>query len=172
MNIKDTYKKIIKPTIILSLILLVVSTALALTYKLTRQEVDKNSELQQTLVLAKEVLPDADEFDVVGEVLIAKNGVGKVVKQASKGYNEDIVLMIGYDNDFVIKGIKVISQAETPGLGTEVESPSFLNQFIDKSAPFSVKKSPDETKIDALSGATISSKAVCDAVNKILGEGK
>jgi electron transport complex protein RnfG len=162
----NVYKDVMRPTLILVAILLVVSTALVFTYKLTRQEIDEKAVLKEKIMMAKELLPEADDFDVAGEVLVAKNGKGKVIQSSSKGYSSDVVLMFGVDMNNNLKGLKIISQQETPGLGTEIETEDFINRFIGKKAPFAVKKVENATKIDALTGATISSKAVCNAINK------
>lgn len=164
----DIYKQIIRPTLILTAIIVVISLLLAITYKVTRQKPDPLKEFRQAKTIAKQLLPQADDFEGKAEYLVAKNGAGRVVKQAAKGYNKDIVIMVGFDNKNTVRGIKILEQEETPGLGTDILKPKFLNQFVNKSAPFSKDFSSQTSKIDALTGATISSKAVINAVNKAM----
>jgi len=88
---------------------------------------------------------------------------------SDKGYNGRIELMVGLDNAGVIKNIEVVSHAETPGLGSKMSTPKFKDQFVGMKLgekPIQVKK--DGGQVDAISGATISSRAFCEAVQKAL----
>lgn len=83
----------------------------------------------------------------------------------NEGFGGKIELIIGILMDGTITGYKIIEQSETPGLGTKVTEPKFSNQFVGKNAytnNFDLKK--DGGEIDAVTGATISSKAVVKAV--------
>lgn len=122
-----------------------------------------------------EVLPGAVNFkkESMGEDKLTKGYdkenqlKGYVVKARSRGYSSAIEVLVGVDLDLNIQGVKVLSQAETPGLGTKVATTKFLNQFIGKSLPaIAVKK--DGGEIDAVTGATISSRAVTNGVKKEL----
>ena len=81
------------------------------------------------------------------------------------GYGGDIVLMVGLTPDFKIVTYKKLEDAETPGLGSNLTSPGFMNQFagMDASTSLSVKK--DGGAVDAITSATITSRAVCGAIN-------
>ncbi len=84
---------------------------------------------------------------------------------STKGYNGLIRLMVGFSDKGEIYNIVVLEQKETPGLGTKMTSNSFLEQFKGRSSgnfDFRVKK--DGGDIDAITGATISSRAFGDAV--------
>ena len=87
----------------------------------------------------------------------------------NKGFSGNISLMVGILADGTIKNISVLQHAETPGLGSKMEEETFKGQFCDKnpaSFNFSVKK--DGGDVDAITAATISSRAFCDAVNRAL----
>jgi len=73
--------------------------------------------------------------------------------------------MVGFTPDFRISTYKKLVATETPGLGTNLSSPAFMKQFagMDATSPLSVKK--DGGKIDAITSATITSRAVCGAIN-------
>ena len=96
---------------------------------------------------------------------------GKVVGYAvtgrdGKGYGGDIVLMVGFKADKkTVVSYKKLEANETPGLGAKLSSPEFADQFkgVDASQPIKVAKSGG--KIQAITSATITSKAVCRAVN-------
>ncbi len=86
------------------------------------------------------------------------------------GYSGLIKIMVGFTPDGTIKNVEVLTQKETPGLGTKMAEPKFKDQFAGKNlAEFEdhnilVKK--DGGVIDAITAATITSRAFCDAVNR------
>ncbi|MBO7287435.1 MAG: RnfABCDGE type electron transport complex subunit G [Bacteroidales bacterium] len=98
------------------------------------------------------------------------NFIGAAVETfTNKGFSGNISLMVGILADGTVKNISVLQHAETPGLGSKMEEETFKGQFNDKnpaSFNFSVKK--DGGDVDAITAATISSRAFCDAVNRAL----
>ena len=92
--------------------------------------------------------------------------MGVAIKtKSSKGYSGDIWLMVGLDTTGTIRNIVVIEHKETPGLGSKMTGEKFLRQFLDvnpTTTDLRVKK--DGGTIDAISGATISSRAFSEAV--------
>ena len=97
--------------------------------------------------------------------------VGYVLEGSGSGYADKIVTLIGLSADLeTINGVSVIKQMETPNLGSKITT-SWVDQYTDKdsSPPLEVVKngsgSPDNNKIDAISGATISSRCLTDIVN-------
>ena len=73
--------------------------------------------------------------------------------------------MVGFLPDGTIKNISVLDIKETPGLGTKMKEPKFLDQFVNKNpADFVLKVKKDGGDVDALTGATISSRAFSSAV--------
>ncbi|MBT3318272.1 MAG: FMN-binding protein [Clostridia bacterium] len=99
--------------------------------------------------------------------------IGVLVVMTSKGYSEDLGLMIGLSKDEYVAGLVLNVGAETPGIGTLVEDSSFTDQFV--GAPFDPpltlvrNESTAQTEIQAVSGATISSRGVMDAINTAVG---
>ncbi len=107
--------------------------------------------------------------------LIGNDTVGIAIENQGLGYAGYVKILTGIDlSNGEITGIEVISQEETPGLGARIVEPLFLDQFIGKSLTnstlvngnFAVVK--DGGDIDAISGATITPRAVCKAVSKSL----
>lgn len=100
-----------------------------------------------------------------------KNGntVGFVFNVTAKGgYGGDISYSVGFNTLGVVTGISILSIEETPGLGMKAKEDTFLNQYVDESGSFVVNKdNPSDTdiKVDAISGATITSRAMTDGVN-------
>jgi len=85
------------------------------------------------------------------------------------GFGGDIGVMVGFDLDKdVLTGIGILTHQETPGLGARITEPAFSNGFKGKplTAVFKVKK--DNGEVDAVSGATYSSRGVCAAVEKCI----
>lgn len=97
-----------------------------------------------------------------GEVV----GYGLIV--FAQGYASKIKLMVVIDKDKTIKGIRVLEQRETPGLGAKISEDWFENQFKEKKAEDLILGED----IEAISGATISSQAVTEAVRKSVEEFK
>ena len=85
--------------------------------------------------------------------------------KSSQGYGGDIVLMVGLSPDMKIVTYRKLVASETPGLGSKLSTPEFMNQFsgMDASTDISVKK--DGGAVEAITSATITSRAVCDAIN-------
>lgn len=98
---------------------------------------------------------------------------GFAVKGVIMGYADNIEMLVGLNaNISEITGIFVLFQKETPGLGNKITEPAWNGQFIGKStaAPLAVRSGQPQTNIDAISGATISSVAVTNIVNTVVGD--
>ncbi|MFQ7748735.1 MAG: RnfABCDGE type electron transport complex subunit G [Eubacteriales bacterium] len=121
------------------------------------------------------VLDSADSFEAQdnGEYYAGiKDGqtVGYVFETESKGYGGTVRVMTGISSEGEITGVVVLSHSETPGLGANAEKEDFRNQYK-QAAPESgieiVKyQTPAEGQIEAMTGATITTKAVTQAVNQ------
>ncbi len=111
-----------------------------------------------------------DDGRVVYKVTDGGSVVGWAVPSETLGFQDKIKLLVGLSPDgSKITGIQVISSLETPGLGDKIKTETFRKQFIGKSAeePVNVVKAGESASnsIDAITGATISSRAVTKAVN-------
>ena len=100
------------------------------------------------------------------EYFIAKKGedtIGYIVQSFGKGYSSYINTLIAVDKDFKVQKINILGHAETPGLGDEIEADSFRGQFKNKDLDHLKVLKTDTTEfIQAISGATISSRAVTE----------
>ena len=151
--------KLMKPIIVLTLICVISSALLGLTYERTK-DIIAAAELQATNDAMAEVLPgssgDFEQLDAGMEniLMAAKDngGAGYVFQIEDTGYGGAYVVMIGMDNDGKITGAKLLEHSETPGLGAKTESADFTGQFVGRD-----KNSLDG--IETISGATISSTA-------------
>ncbi|MCM8791225.1 MAG: RnfABCDGE type electron transport complex subunit G [Candidatus Omnitrophica bacterium] len=171
--------QLVKFGLILGVICLIATLVLAVTYEITKPKIDEQMRLEVQSAL-KRIMPDADSFDAKTlddiEYFEARKGaelVGYCVKVTGFGYGGYIRMIVGMDRSGIIKGVRVLEHQETPGLGSKINEtrpgeaePYFLKQFKGKQArTVSVKKD-----IDAITGATISSRAVTDAISKTATE--
>jgi electron transport complex protein RnfG len=166
----------------LTLISLGAAACLGFVYEFTKKPIEL-SNLNKKLDAIKLVVPEftnnpnsemfklpTGEGDSL-EIYPAKKGdvvVGYAVNTYSKkGFAGTITLMAGFRPDGSILNIKVLEQKETPGLGTKMTEPAFKDQFNDKDpAQFNLKVKKDGGPVDAITAATISSRAFCDAVQR------
>ncbi|MGX8702226.1 FMN-binding protein [Caproiciproducens sp.] len=171
-------KEVLTPALTLFVICLVTAVLLAGTNLMTR---DKIVEINQQSESASRqlVLPSAKAFEDSkdGTYAIGKNGnslAGYVFTTKAKSYGGDLKVMTGIDKDGKITGVILLSIGDTPGLGLNAEKESFRDQYK-KAVPengFEVIKSgaASDTQIEAMTGATITSKAVTACVNDAIKE--
>ncbi|MBI5664622.1 MAG: FMN-binding protein [Nitrospirae bacterium] len=89
--------------------------------------------------------------------------IGYIVEGYGKGYSSFIHILASVDKDFVVKKISILGHGETPGLGDEIQKDYFLNQFEGRTVDtLVVIKGETPDKIQAITGATISSRAVTE----------
>jgi Na+-translocating ferredoxin:NAD+ oxidoreductase subunit G len=167
--------------IALVVISLVASLALGGIYTVTKEPIALAAKAKQVNAI-KEVLPEFDSLfsyktmpatgkDSVTIHLGFKgdNLIGTAIASYSDlGYTAtQIQLMVGILPDQTIKNISVVQQNETPGLGTKMKEPKFKDQFNNiNPAEFKLKVKKDGGDVDAITAATISSRAFCDAVER------
>lgn len=91
---------------------------------------------------------------------------GYVVRVAPNGFGGAIDMMVGVDVSGAVTGVAIVSQSETASLGANCTREDFRAQFTGKTGTLSVSK--DGGEIEALTGATVSSRAVTEGVNTAL----
>lgn len=186
--------KLVKNTLILTTITVISGLALGSVYEVTKEPIARAKEKAKQEA-CQMVYPEADSFEkldvdpeaaanavermetnaTVDEVYAAVmdgRTAGYVVTTTDKdGYGGNIQLSVGIMNDGSVNGVSILSISETAGLGMNATEPKFYNQYTDKLAPsFYVSKDGGTGEpIDAISGATITSRAVTGAVNTALG---
>lgn len=184
--------KILKNTIILTVITLVAGIGLGFVYEITKEPIAQAQEAEKKAAW-QAVFPEADldsfeaaEVDeTAAKQAISDLGVngsvdevctvgedGYVITTTDKdGFGGDIQVTVGITADGTVNGVSILSISETAGLGMRAKEPSFYEQYQGRQAEkFAVSKDGgDGEPIDALSGATITSRAVTGAVNIALG---
>ena len=163
-------KNICKLGIILLLICAISTSLLSLVNSFTLPVIEENNLKAQELA-KKEVLPLAENFEEISDgVYKGTTGnefVGYTVNATTSGYGGAIEMIVGIDKDMAITGVKILTMAETPGLGAKAKDGDFINQFVGKKDGLKLKKSQaGENEINAISGATVTSTAVTNGVLK------
>ncbi len=155
----------------LFLVAFVCSIVLSYVYSFTSPRIaDTQKEL--TLAGLREVMTAQEFVEIIPDTLweaLDSSGTftGIVFRVFPQGYGGSIPITVGLDLDGKITGIRIASAAEglkeTPGLGAKITEKEFIDQFIGKYAPeVPIKK--DGGEIDAITAATISSRAVCNGI--------
>ena len=189
--------KILKNTLILTAITVVAGLLLGVVYGVTKEPIARTQENTKQAAF-RSVLADADSFETVdgldtdaAAALLKENGytsddiaevaegkdasgetIGYVINVTShEGYGGDIELSVGILSDGTVKGIEMLSISETAGHGMKAKEADFKDQFKDKQVEkFTYTKTGEsgDDMIDAISGATITTNAVTNAVDSAL----
>ena len=187
---------IVKNTLILTAITVVSGLLLGVVYDITKEPIAQAQENTKQEAY-RTVLSDASEFETVefdadaAASLLSENGytsdviteiaegtdasgatVGYVISvQSSEAYDGSLTLSVGIASDGTVKGIEMLEISETAGLGMKADEAEFKDQFKDKNVQkFTYTKTGEDgdDKIDAISGATITTNAVTNAVDSAL----
>ena len=188
--------KIIKNTLILTAITVVSGLPLGVVYNVTKEPIAQAQENTKQEAY-RAVLADASSFetldfdaestlslltengytsDTITEVAEGKDNSGETIGyvisvQSSEAYDGTLDLSVGIATDGTVKGVEMLSISETAGLGMKADEAEFKDQYKDKNVEnFTVTKTGEDgdNMIDAISGATITSNAVTNAVNSAL----
>lgn len=186
-------KKIIHDALILTAFTVVLGFLLGLVYGITKEPIAAAEEAKQQAAY-KQVFADADSFaayegfdadkaasvmedngysDEIEDVQTAMdksgNAIGYVITVTAKdGSQANITFSVGIQNDGTVNGYSITSISETPGLGDKAKNEEFYGQFENKQVDsFNVvKQAPSaDNEIEAISGATITSRAMTNGVN-------
>lgn len=164
-------KYILRLTLTLLLITAVVAGLLAFVNELTAGRIDELTR-QKAEQAMREVLPAQDYTPLdaalpqgVTEAYRAGDA-GYVVRVAPNGFGGAIDLMVGVKTDGTVNGVAVIAHSETASLGANCTREEFRAQYAGGAGPFAVGQ--DGGTIEALTGATVTSRAVTDGVNAAL----
>ena len=187
---------IVKNTLILTSITVVSGLLLGVVYDITKEPIAAAQENTKQEAY-RAVLADASSFetldfdaestlslltengytsDTITEVAEGKDNSGETIGyvisvQSSEAYDGTLDLSVGIATDGTVKGVEMLSISETAGLGMKADEAEFKDQYKDKNVEnFTVTKTGEDgdNMIDAISGATITSNAVTNAVNSAL----
>lgn len=173
-------KNILVPTIALFIICLVATTLLAFANSVTAPIIEELA-VKTEMESRKKVCTLATEFSDEASNGISyaigydENGqqLGMIFTTTAKSYGGEILVMTGVDMDGKVTGIELLSINDTAGLGMNATKDDFRSQFLGLVNGIKVMKNSsnhDNNEITALTGATITSQAVADAVNAALAD--
>lgn len=177
---KDNIMQVFK----LFIVCVISAAVLAWVYGFTKGPIEQ-SKKSETLDAIKIVVSGmTDEMSIKDSLIALENDTNKIESYlilnadstvyaysiktyTNLGYGGKILIMIGVDKDFVITGVQPLEFSETPGLGTKMTKDEFKNQFRGKSLlNFNFKVKKDGGDIAAITAATITSRAVGDALTR------
>ena len=166
-------KKEINPMVRLTVTLLAIAAVCSLCLGLVNAvtgPIIQNIQNEKVKAAMAEVLP-ADSYVEIPylnesggpvKAIHMADDKGYVVQVAPSGFGGLIDMMVGVDNEGKCTGVSIVSMKETAGLGAKASKEDFRAQFVGQGVDVAVTK--DGGKIDALTGATITSRAVADGV--------
>ena len=175
---ESAFSSFISPILVLVLICFVVTFALAMAYGITKPIIDKNN-LKESNKAKSELIPEAHgEFENYDGKLVvvqknkiyateaskAVNGSGVVVTVSSNSYGGALTAMVGIDNKGKITKVLVMSAQDTPGIGTKAQDPKQLEQYKGLNDLGSETIKDAKSKVKHITGASISSQAIHEAV--------
>ncbi|MCJ7855885.1 RnfABCDGE type electron transport complex subunit G [Lachnospiraceae bacterium NSJ-143] len=177
-------KQITTPAWKLFVICLVCSLCLGICSEITKEPIAAQAKATQDAAM-EAVLPNASfeemaGFTPVGTVTgvnvgsdASGNTVGYVLSCTTSSFGGPLKMMVGVDLEGTVTGVRILSHADTPGLGALATSPDFYEQYTGKSGTLAVDK--DGGEIVAITSATITSRAVTvgvnDAINWVMENG-
>ena len=170
----SNWNKVFKPIVVLCVICIVITGALAATNAATAPVI-LEATIKAQNEARNELLPEAEgtfskvdgvKVDNVSDVYAADNGTGWVITSNAKGYGGTITVMSAFSPDGKIKQIKITEAAETPGFGSNVtDNKSYWERYAGLDGTKQLVLGQD---VDGWSGATISSKALLRAMNSAI----
>ncbi len=170
----------IKPTLILTLITTLIAALLIVTSNFVKID---DSVLSSILKEKCVMLSGEGEYKIVADWLEAGYAVEKpkavqklilkddgtvLLQVVADGYaKEGLNLLVLMNKDGSVENFLIAEMGETPGLGTKVNNPSYLENFMGKNSPVTIVKGApkNDSEIAAITGATYSSKGVAKAIN-------
>ena len=160
----DTLRRIY-PVVFLTAVVFILVVSLSWTDNLTRDKIAWQEE-QKIKRMLEEMFPGMSEYtyeDEIYTIYIDAEETGYAFLAVGKGYGGKVNILVGLEDEKTLKGISIISQTETPGLGDRITKIFFTDRFARLSLS-DVSLRQDGGQIDAITGATISSEAIIDAV--------
>ncbi len=181
MSTEVPAKEMVKITINLLIIYIIGGVIIAGVYAKTSPIMFIKAKEEKEAAL-KKMIPEADKIEELGTwepyhhhagyyiARVKEEDIGYIVEGFGKGYSSYINVLVALDKDLVVQKVDVLHHAETPGLGDEILNKSFITQYNGKKVEqinLTKDKAPGAA-IEAITGATISSRAVTEGVREAL----
>ncbi len=178
-------KEITRLGIILLIITSIAAAGLGFVNGITEGPIDEQQRLAD-IEARRQVLPEAEDFEqldiqspekyaIITEVFkgtAGGNETGYTLKTVPGGYSGSVEVMIGINSEGVVTGVNIGNHSETPGLGAKASDEAFKGQYTGKTTDYELEViksgTPSDSEIAAISGATITSRAVTSGVNEAI----
>ncbi|MCL2230622.1 MAG: RnfABCDGE type electron transport complex subunit G [Treponema sp.] len=174
-------KYIVKPALTLFITAVIVVAALSVVYNFTKEPIERQKRKTQETVL-KQVIPQASLYteietekkgsmSAVFKALAGNEIIGYIVQLSPEGYSGKIDFLVGFSaSQNYITGLRVMRHTETPGFGSKVLKEKFYGQYnyLPLSPLKVVRNNPGPGDIQAITSATITTKAITNAVNEAI----
>lgn len=157
----DIFKKFY-PVILVTLIVLISAVLLGLVDNATRGKIAEQ-EVAQVRGILEEMFPNMTSLTLEDDIYLVLEDdttIGYGFVAVGSGYGGEIRILVGLEDETTVKGIGIISQDETPGLGSRIAEEPFTSQFVG----VAIDDVRLDGEIDAITGSTVSSSAVVEAV--------
>ncbi len=174
---ESTAMYVVRLAVTLFIITAVVAAALAGVNSVTKPIIDQQNAAKVQAAIETVLEGGFDEqltnFDDQGGLVtkVYKGADGYALEVVPSGFDNTITMMVGVGNDGKVLGISIVSHTETAGLGAVAAAKTsageaFRGQFVGMSGSVAVSK--DGGELDSITGATITSRAICVGVNAAL----
>lgn len=176
-------KDMVKTGGVLFLITFLVALMLVVGNYYTKNDIQERLELEETAA-KQQVLPHAAHFEEKSPDILADNeklsvaydadnaAVGFCVTTVANGYGGEITVMTGLNFDKTVAAVRILNHSETASVGSKAATNPelLLDSYVGRNGPFTVskKKTTDPNGVAAISGATVTSRAVNDAINRAI----
>ncbi|ABR48439.1 electron transport complex, RnfABCDGE type, G subunit [Alkaliphilus metalliredigens QYMF] len=164
-------REIIKLALILLLITSIAAFVLGITNDVTKVIIQERA-IEEMMESIQALLPETEEVEMVEDESVLTrdninlvyrataggNVVGYAIQTTPQGYDGSVEVLVGIAAEGQVTGVVIGAHTETPGLGTKIQEPNFLEQFEGQGTE-------GEVQVDGISGATASSNAVVRGVN-------
>jgi len=166
----DTLRKVF-PIISVTAVVFIAVTLLGLTDTVVRSTIEwqKEQKIQRMLY---EIFPNMTEHTLEDDIYMIYSDEAKIgfaFLAVGKGYGGNIDILVGLEDETTVRGITIVSHLESPGLGARITESLFTDQFVGVNIA-DVALRQKGGKIDAITGASISSGAVVDAIRATVME--
>ncbi|MCD6358419.1 MAG: RnfABCDGE type electron transport complex subunit G [Dehalococcoidia bacterium] len=164
---KNSKAKQALPILVLTVVVLIAVSVLSFTHDITKAAIAEQKDNKVKNML-KEMFPSIENYkyeDNLYTISSQDDIIGYAFLASGQGYGGEIEILVGLEDENTVKSIIIISQTETPGIGARITEKSFTSQFVNLPID-DIALSRDGGKIDALTGATISSNATVNAVRE------
>ncbi len=155
------------PIALLTVVVLVSVSLLMALNSVTAPIIEARREAEIQMML-ENIFPQMTDFvyqDDLYYIMENDQEAGYAFIAAGSGYGGEMSIIVGLDTDMRIKDISIISHQETPGLGSKIQEEAFTDQFKGLDIT-QIDLTRDQGQIDAITGATVSSEAVVQAIKE------